>query len=101
MGVSSAVSHTYGAGSAEDVVWKGEHWLPPKEGKKKQPATCAQCVLEQHAGQASASSSRRANKRKQDVNNRKARRPRGAHGRRIAARDTVCESDEGEAEGAD
>ena len=38
---------------------------------------------------------------KQDVNNRQARRPRAAHGRRIAARDTESESDEGQAEGAD
>ena len=42
-----------------------------------------------------------ANKGRQDVNNRQARRPRAAHGRRIAARDTASESDEGEVEGED
>ena len=45
--------------------------------------------------------SRRASTGKQDVNNRLARRPRAAHGRRIAAKDTTSESDEGEADGAD
>jgi hypothetical protein len=45
--------------------------------------------------------SRRASTGKQDVNNRQARPSRAAHGRRLAARDTASESDEGEAEGAD
>jgi hypothetical protein len=45
--------------------------------------------------------SRRASTGKQDVNNRQARRPRAAHKRRLAVGDTVSESDEGEAEGAD
>jgi hypothetical protein len=38
---------------------------------------------------------------KKDVNNCPARRPRAAHGRRIVARGTTSESDEGEVEGAD
>jgi len=38
---------------------------------------------------------------KQGVNNRQARRPRAAHGQRIAAKDTTSESDEGEADRAD
>jgi hypothetical protein len=38
---------------------------------------------------------------KQDVNNRRARRPRAAHKRRLAAKDTESESDESAAEGAD
>ena len=45
-------------------VRKESTGFPPKEWKKKQPATCVQCVLGQHAGQASASASRRANKGK-------------------------------------
>ena len=67
--------------------------FPLNESRKKQPATCAQYVLEQHAGQASLRASRRASTRKQDVNNRQARRPRAAHERRFAARDTASESD--------
>jgi len=83
-------------------VRKESTGLPPNEWRQKQRAKCARCVLEQHAGQASVHASRRASKGKQDVNNsRQARRPRAAHGQRIAARDTTSESDEGEAEGAD
>jgi hypothetical protein len=75
--------------------------FPLNEWRKKQPATCAQCFLEQHAGQASVRASRRASTGKQDVNNRQARRPRAAHKRRLAAGDTyISESDAGEAEGA-
>jgi hypothetical protein len=71
------------------------------EWRKKQPATCAQCVLEQHVGQASVRASRRASTGKQHVNNRQARRPRAAHKRRLDAGDTASESNEGAAEGAD
>jgi hypothetical protein len=39
-------------------VRKESTGFPPKERRKKQPATCAQCVLEQHAGQASVRASR-------------------------------------------
>ena len=81
---------------------KGKYFsFPLNDWRKKQPATCAQCVLEQHAGQASVRASRRASTGKQDVNNRQARRPRAAHKRRLAARDTASESTQDEAEGAD
>jgi hypothetical protein len=73
--------------------------FPLNEWREKQPATCAQCVMEQHAGQAAVSASRRASTGKQDVNNRQAWRPRAF--RRNAAKDTTSESDEGEADGAD
>ena len=83
--------------------------FPLNEWRKKQPSTCAQCVLEQNAGQAQARARRRASTGKQDVHRSQARRPRAAHKRRLAARDTTSEaardttseSDEGEAEGAD
>ena len=45
--------------------------------------------------------SKRASTGKQDVNNRPGRRPRAAHKRRLAAKDTASESDESAAGGAD
>jgi hypothetical protein len=77
-----------------------EKGFPLNEWRKKQPATCAQCVLEQNAGHAPAAR-RRASTGKQDVHHSQARRPRAAHKRRLTSRDTTSESDEGEAEGAD
>ena len=108
MVVSSTVSHKV-QGVEKCNVRKESTGFPTIEWRKYQPATCTQCVLEQHAGQASVRASKRASTGKQDVNNRPGRRPRAAHKRRLAARDTTSEaardttseSDEGEAEGAD
>ena len=52
-------------------VRKESAGFPLNEGRKKQRATCAHCVLEQHAGQASVHASRRASTGKQEDNNRK------------------------------
>jgi hypothetical protein len=82
-------------------VRKESAGIPLNEWRKKQPATCAQCVLGQQVGQASVRARRRASTGKQDVNNRQARRPRAVHKRRLAVGDTASESDEGDAEGTD
>ena len=100
MVVSSTVSHQV-QGVEKCNVRKESTGFPTIEWRKYQPATCTQCVLEQHAGQASVRASKRASTGKQDVNNRPGRRPRAAHKRRLAAKDTASESDESAAGGAD
>ena len=70
MVVSSTVSHKV-QGVEKCNVRKESTGFPTIEWRKYQPATCTQCVLEQHAGQASVRASRRACTGKQDVNNRR------------------------------
>jgi len=71
MVVSSTVSHKV-QGVEKCNVRKESTGFPTIEWRKYQPATCTQCVLEQHAGQASVRASRRASTGKQDFNNRQA-----------------------------
>jgi hypothetical protein len=66
------------------------------EWHKEQPAICARCVTGRDAGQASASTKRKARKRIKNITNRQARRPRAAHGRGIAAKAATSDSDENE-----
>jgi hypothetical protein len=68
------------------------------EWHKEQPAICARCVTGRDAGQASASTKRKARKRITNITNHQARRPRTAHGRGIAAKEATSESEENEKE---
>ena len=79
-------------------VCKEREGFERNEWKREQPAICTRCDMGNGAKRASSGMTSKVRKRVKNSPYPQARRPRTAHGKGVAARDAMSESEEDEAE---